>query len=293
VMAAPGAFRDLDLKIDAFALGRTKEGRQVLINASLLAAELLRSSSGVPPDDGAAMVRLRGRVTADQSEVCFFGADFPVSGLAAAAALGGALHYEAACPLRPGTYDVSAAILESRGGALGGARRSIGVTGLTGYQVSDPQLWTSSEGDLVYREQAAEVFGPTKGVTPGVATPRAERRLMPGEKGSLFFYVCPSGNGPGAAGSVSASQPLVVTRVILSGENPVATFPPLKFSDKPDPGTGCWGVSSEISSKVFGEGVYTFNYDVSAPGMSEPISRSAAFAVGATVPAGGERPPSP
>ena len=101
---------------------------------------------------------------------------------------------------------------------------------------------------------------------------------MPGEKGSLLFLICPPG-GSAETGSV------VVTRVILSGETPVATFPSLKLTDRPDPGTGCWGISSEISSKVFGSGVYTFNYEVSAPGMSESISRSAAFAVGVEEPA--------
>jgi hypothetical protein len=36
--------------------------------------------------------------------------------------------------------------------------------------------------------------------------------------------------------------------------------------------------------------VYLFNYEVSAPGMSEPIARSAAFAVGGEEPGSSPQP---
>jgi VWFA-related protein len=296
-LAAPGAFQDLHVKVDAFALGKSKDGRQVLVEATIPAADLARSSEGLQPVDGAASVKLEGRVTNARSELCAFKAEFTMGEVAGAAARHASLHYEAACSLPAGACEISAAVMEVKSGALGAARREIGVQPLAGFQVSEPQLWAAAPEDLQYREQASQIFGPTKGVTAGAATPRGERRMMPGEKGSLLFLICPQAGSQAA--QVSADRPVIVTRVILSGETPVATFPPLKLTEKPDAESGCWGVSSEISSKVFGEGVYTFNYEVSAPGIGEPISRSAAFAVGAAEPSGasapatGEGPPSP
>jgi VWFA-related protein len=296
-LAVPGAFRDLGVTIDAFALGRSKAGRQVIVEASVPAADIARSAAGLGPGDDAAGVKIEGRVTGAARELCAFGAEFEMVEIASAASKHASLHYEAACSLPPGPCEISAAVAERKGGSLGAARKEIHVAAIAGFQVSDPQLWASSPADLVYREEAPEIFGPAKGMTMGAATPRAERRMMPGEKGSLLFLICPPAGSQAA--QVSADRPVVVTRVILSGETPVATFPPLKLTEKPDEGSGCWGVSSEISSKVFGQGVYTFNYEVSAPGMSEPIARSAAFAVGDAGPWGisapetGEGPPSP
>ncbi|MBI3449837.1 MAG: VWA domain-containing protein [Acidobacteria bacterium] len=286
---APAAFRDLALTLEAFALGRAKGGRQVLVKASIPAEDLLKSASGVPPDDGSAIVRVRGRVSGASGDTCSFGAEFPIAQVKAAAAGKGSLRYEASCPVGTGPHEISAAVFEKRGGTMGGARRSVVVPLLTGFTVSEPQLWAAARADLVYREQAADIFGPSKGIAIGIAAPRSERRLIPGEKGSLMFLVCPPEKG-WTGGDVT------VARTILSGESPVATFPVLRLKGPPDPTSGCWGVTSEIPNGILGEGIYLFNYDVHAPGLAEPISRSAPFAVGAPAvsePEGGAARPPP
>ncbi len=282
-LAAPGAFRDLDVRLEAFALGRAKAGRQVLVKASVPVAALARSAAGLPPDDGSALVALRGRITTEKAEACVFGSDFEVKDAASAGDRGAMLHYEAACALPPGPYDVSAAVLEKRGGTIGAARQPIGVPALSGFHVGEAQLWVSSAADLVHRSQAEAILGPSQGIESGAASPRAERRMLPHEQGSLFFLVCPPERASSrqSAAAADAPGPVTVTRVLMAGEDPVATFPPLRLSDRPDPASGCWGISSAIPQGILGEGVYHFDYEVQTGGESEPIRRRADFAVGA------------
>src|SRR5882724_2165979 len=276
-LAAPGAFQDIGVKLEAFALGRSKPGREVLVEASISPGDLARAIAGIPPDDGIAILRLVGHVTDKQRELCSFNADFSTAEIAAAAARGASLHYEAACSLPPGPSEISAALPERKSGSLGAARREIGVPAISGFHVSEAQLWASSTGDLVYRDQAREIFGATKGIARNVATPRVERRLRPGERGSLLFFICPPGNR-------REYGPLVVTRALLAGETAVATFAPLQLADPPDPASGCWQISSDLPPKVLGEGFYTFRYEVTVPGSVEPISKSADLAVGEAPP---------
>ena len=276
-LAAPGAFRDLDLSLDAFALGRTRKGRQVLLKASVPLDDLSRSAAGVPPVDGAAEVEFRGRVTDEKEEICAFGGSFRIEAAATSASEAAGrgttavLHYEASCSIPAGPHEIVAAVLEKRGGMMGASRRSIGVPAGSGFHVGEAQLWIASRDEFVQREQAGALFGPTTGVAAWRATPHSERRLRAGKKGSLFFIVCPA---PGPPPSVT------VTRSILSEETAVATFPPLVMKEAPDPASGCWGVSSDIPQGVLGEGVYSFDYEVHSPGLPEPVRKRIAFAVG-------------
>jgi hypothetical protein len=277
-LAAPGAFRDFDVELHVFPFGRSRQGRKILLMTDVSVSALAASAAGIPPNDGAAVLELRGRVAAEGTEVCAFTSGFTVPDAVRADSAARTLHVEAACNLAPGRYEVLTAVMERRGGSMGAARREIGVPGATGFHVSEPQLWAASGADIVEASQAGSIVGEAAGALPAAASPRTERRLGPGERGAILFLVCPDETAPGKQAGAAAGA-VTVTRTILSGQDPVATFPPLRLDGPPDEGSGCWGVSSPLPEKVFGDGIYHFDYEVNAPSLTEPVRGRAAFEV--------------
>jgi len=271
-MAAPGSFNAFDLGLAAFPLGEAGGKTKVLVTVTIPAQALASSAEGLAPAGTIASVRLQGRVATEDASVCAFGEPFELpSGLYDEGAR--SIHFEAACDLRPGRYELVAAVEEEMGGELAALRREIFVPDLSSLYVGDAQLWVAAQDDLVHRKEAESILGPSKGLERGTAAPRAERRLAPGEAAGLFTLVCP---GP----SPEKILPVTLTRMLLAGEKPVATFPPLRLDAPPDPATGCWGVTSPLPRGVLGEGIYTFDYQISSLALPEPVSGRADFAVG-------------
>lgn len=275
-LAAPGAFRDLETRVEGFSMGRSRGRSRVLVKVSVPVAGLLRSAEGIPPGDGGAEVKIAGRVADERTERCAFGKEIAVLPAEAASRSAGLLHYETICDLPPGPHEISAAVLEKRGGALGAVRAGLAIPALAGFHVGEAQLWAASGSDLLNREDAAAVLGPSRGNQPGAPAPRTERRLVVGEKGSLFFLICPAADAKGAPGPL---LPVTVTRALLSGEDPVATLPPLRFDALPEDRSGCWGVATALPVESLGEGLYTFDYEVHSAALGEPVRRRTVLAV--------------
>jgi len=275
-LVAPALYRALPVTGEAFALAPTKEGRRVLIRATVP----IESLSMVPLDSSSVEGRtmVRGEVSQDGDAVFRFAQDV-LQPRVPKSQKDARLVYQTGCILAPGNYTLTVAMMDRRTTAIG--TRQVKITVPSADTRSDPymsdvQIWARDPGALVVTV-GTETIGVKESVGDVSFIPRAERRITRNQEAFFSFHLCPP------TGSAATPEKPIQVRQTLKSE-PGLVVPGFQFRDlsitKPlDGGTLCYELSSPLPAGRMASGIYSLTVEATGPVLGSPIMRRAALAV--------------
>lgn len=266
----PQLYGKLPVSNEAFALAPTPAGNRILVKADLPLDRLSLVPSGNEWLEGHAVIS--GEVSTDEDVLCEFEHEVPVR-VPRKGDRPTRLVFETGCVLKPGSYNLSIAVMDPVTSDIGAQRTPLLVPDSGGEEpyISDVHLWARDREALLVTAGAAAIGLKDTSSDAGFV-PMAVRRLEPYQEALLSFLACPR--------SSSSPQPITVERALQGDQDKeVAQFRELHISEPPDPETGCYQIVSTIPSETLGEGFYIFRLQVSGSSFDPPVSREVVFSV--------------
>jgi VWFA-related protein len=281
-LMAPGYFRALPVSAEPYALAPRNEHVPVLFQIAFPLSEVTLVRQGDGSLYGEAEVR--GTVWDGAKEVCKAARRIPLEVPRGEPIADRDVIYEFGCELRPGDYDLTAAVLDAATWLLGGAERAVPVGARSPGILGDVLLWTSSGEDILVATDAASIGIRDSGSGRGFV-PRPERRFSERESGLLYVIVCP----PEGRASRGVEE-VLVRRTLLRGGQEIASYAPVTpWGGEPWNGTvetepvsledgTCRALLAPVGPSQLTPGTYVF--EVAVDGMeSDSLLHRVGFAV--------------
>ncbi len=281
-LRAPGYFRSLPVTAEPYALAPRNEHVPVLFKIEFPLSEVTLVRQGDGSLYGEAEVR--GTVWDGAREACRAARRIPLAVPPGEPAEGRDVIYEFGCELRPGDYDLTAAVLDGATWLMGGAEEAVPVGDRSPGILGDVLLWTSSGEDLLVAADAASVGIRDSGSGSGFV-PRQERRFSEREPGLLYVVVCP----PEGRAS-RRKEEVLVRRTLLRGGQEIASYGPVEpWGGEPGSGTvesehgfaedgACRALLAPVAPGQLTPGTYVFEVQVDGMG-SDSLLHRVGFAV--------------